>query len=151
MSLFFSKTNRDNLRYPWLLHSYAIHNGSYAHGALAMRDHDELRLIAHFTDQIVEPSYVGLIERRIDLIKDAERAGLILEDANQKRQRGQRLLAAGEQEYILQFLAGRRCDDVDAALRGVLNIGQPHESLPATEELTEGDLKILVDTGKRLF
>src|SRR5215510_9721777 len=116
-----------------------------------MRDHDELRLIAHFADQIVKPSYVGLIERRIDLIEDAERAGLIMEDANQKRQRGQRLLAAGEQQYILQLLAGRRRDNVDAALRGVLNIGRPHESLSATEELAEGDLEILVDTGKRLI
>ena len=78
-------------------------------------------------------------------------ARLVLEDSNQQRQRGQRLLAAGEQQHVLQLLARRRSHDVDAAFGRVLLVRQPHEGLSAAEELLERELEVLVDDVERLF
>ena len=77
-------------------------------------------------DQLGEAAHVGLVERSVDLVEDAEGRGLELEDADQQRERGERLFAAREQKDVLQLLARRRGDDVDAALGGVLRVGEPH-------------------------
>ena len=75
-----------------------------------------LMLLQH----VGEPADVGFVERRVDFVEHAEGAGLVLEDADQQRERGERLFAAGEQQHVLQLLARRRGDDVDAALGVVL-------------------------------
>ncbi len=62
-----------------------------------------------------------------------------------------RFFAAGEQQHVLQALAGRRCDYVNAAFLAVLLIGEAHHPLPAAEELLEGDLEVLVDLVERLL
>ena len=72
------------------------------------------------SEQVGEAADVGLVQRRVDFVEHAEGAGLELEDADQQRQRGERLFAAGEQQHVLQLLARGRGDDVDAALGGVL-------------------------------
>ena len=64
-----------------------------------------------------ESADVGFVQRRVDFVQHAERAGLVLEDADQQRQRSEGLFAAGEQQHVLQLLARRRGNDVDAALR----------------------------------
>jgi hypothetical protein len=43
------------------------------------------------------------------------------------------------------FLPGRRGDDVDAGVGGVLLVSEAHEGLAAAEELGEGDAEVLVD------
>ena len=72
-------------------------------------------------------------------------AGWILEDADQQRERGEGLLSAREQEDVLQLLARRRGDEVDAGLVAVLGVGELHVGLAAAEELGEGDGEVLVD------
>ena len=62
----------------------------------------------------VKRADVRLVQRRVDFVENAERAGRVLEDANQQCQRGQRLFAAREQQHVLQFLSReakrpRRC------------------------------------------
>src|SRR5256885_11020530 len=116
-----------------------------------MRNYDELGLIAHLANEIIKAAHVRLIERRIHFIEYAERTGLVLEDTDQQRQSGKRLFSAGEQQHILQLLAWRRSHDVDSALRGVLYVGEAHEALASTKKFAEGDLKIFVDLGERLF
>ena len=95
--------------------------------------------------QLGEAADVGLVERSIDFVEDAEGRGLELEDSDQQRQRGESLFSAGEQQDVLQLLARRRGDDVDAALVGVLRVGELHEGLAAAEELGEGDGEVFVD------
>ena len=105
----------------------------------------------HLFDQFGEAADVGFVERRVDFVEDAERARLILEDADQQGQRGQRLLAAGEQQHVLQLLARRRGDDVDAAFGAVFFVGEAHEGVSAAEQLAEGGLEVLVDACEGLF
>ena len=81
-----------------------------------VRDEDELRVVLHAAQHLHEPPDVGIVERRIDLVQQAERARPVLEDAEHQRHRRQRLLAAREQLHVLQPLARRLRDDVDAAL-----------------------------------
>ena len=96
-------------------------------------------------DEFGEAAHVGLVERSVDLVQDAERRGLELEDADQQRERGQRLFSAREQQDVLQLLARRRSDDVDAALVRILRVGELHEGLAAAKELREGHREVLVD------
>ena len=96
-------------------------------------------------DELGEAADVGLVERGVDFVEDAEGCGLELEDADEQRERGEGLFSAGEQEDVLQLLARGRGDDVDAGLGGVLFVGEPHEGLAAAEELGEGDGEVLVD------
>src|SRR5579864_6377153 len=85
------KPHRNQLRYPRFLHGHAIQHGSDAHGFLAVGDEHKLRLDAHFFDQVGKAADVGLVQRGVHLVQDAERAGRVLEDAHQKRQRRQSL------------------------------------------------------------
>ena len=127
-SLLDSEAHRHQLRNARLLHGHAVENGRDAHGLLAVRDEHELGLHAHLLDQFGEAADVGLVERRVDFVEDAERAGRVLENADQQGQRSERLFAAGEQQHALQALARRRSHDVDAALGAVLFVGELHEA-----------------------
>ena len=97
-----------------------------------------------------EPSDVGIVERRVDLVEQAERAGLVLEEREHQRDRGQRLLAAGEQLDALQALARRLRDDLDAALDRVVLVEQGQPGASAAEERAEDLLEVTVDGGERL-
>src|SRR5262245_58767483 len=134
----FAELDTHNFRHTLLLHRHAVHHRRRLHRALVMRDQDELRGRAHLLDHVREASDVGLIERRVHLVEDAEWARLILEDAHQQRECGECLLAAGEQQHVLKFLARGRGNDVDTAFRGVLGIRQAHKALPTAEQLREG-------------
>ena len=58
-------------------------------------------------DELGEAAYVGLVERSVDFVEDAEGRGLELEDSDQKREGGEGLFSSGEQEDVLQLLARR--------------------------------------------
>ena len=68
-----------------------------------------------------------------------------------KRQRGERLFAAGEQQYVLQALSGRLRHDVDAGLARSVRFGQAHLAGAAAEERLEGGGEMGVDHGEGLF
>ena len=115
-----------------------------------MRHQDELRLLCHAAQHVRQAPHVRLVQRSIDLVEDAEGARLINKDSDQQRQRGQRLLATGEQQYILQLLAGRLRHNVDAAVRRALLIGQPHKRLATPEQLAKCRAEVFVDPRKSL-
>src|SRR5215813_9910232 len=116
-----------------------------------MSDDDELRFHRHVLNQLSEPPDVGVVERRVHFVQDTERAGLILENAYQQGQRGQRLFSAGEQQNVLQFLARGRSYHVNSAFRRVQFVGQAHKGLATAEQLAERELEILVDLLKRFL
>src|SRR5206468_132668 len=105
----------------------------------------------HLTNQLGETPDIGFVEGRVHLVENAERAGLVLEDANQQCERGERLLAAREQQHILELLAWRRRNHIDAAFGSVELVSQAHEGLAAAEELAEGELEVLIDALERLL
>ena len=59
-----------------------------------MRDDDELRQVEEVAQDRGEAADVGLVQRGIHLVEQAERAGLAPKDRQQQRHRRQRLLAA---------------------------------------------------------
>ena len=110
-----------------------------------MGDDDELRVVRHFLDQAREALDVGLVERRVHFVQDAERAGRVAEDGHQEGHRGQRFLAARKQRDVLQALAGGRGHDVDAAFGQVGFVGEAHLALAAAEQGLEHFLEVGVD------
>jgi len=60
------------------------------------------------------------VERRVQFVQHAERAGLHLVDREQERDGRHGLFTAGEQGDALELFAGRAGDDVDAALQHVV-------------------------------
>ena len=57
-----------------LLHGDTIQHVGGLHGAPAVRDDDELRLIAHPAQVLGKPAHVGVIQRGLDLVQNAERS-----------------------------------------------------------------------------
>src|SRR5580658_1050822 len=142
------EAHRDQLRHTGLLHGYAVEYRRNAHRLLAVGDQHELGLDAHLLHQFGEAADVRLVEWRVHFIEDAERAGRVLEDADQQGECSERLLASGEQQHTLQALAGRRRDYVDSALGRIILVGELHEGVAAAEELLESLSKVLVDLGE---
>ena len=81
-----------------------------------MRDDDELRLRAHLPDHAGKSIDVRFVQRSIDFVENAKRTGLETEQSNEQRQCRKRLLSAGQQQNILQFLARRLSDDFDSGI-----------------------------------
>src|SRR3984957_21068947 len=86
-----AEAHGNQLRDTGLLHGHPVKHGSDAHGFLAVGEEYELGLHAHFLDQFGEAADVGFIERGVDFVEDAERAGRVLEDADQQSQRSESL------------------------------------------------------------
>src|SRR5437868_1443709 len=143
--------HRNKFRNAGLLHSYAVKDRGPLHGAPIVRDHDELSVSAHVRDHLNEAAHVGLVQRRVHLVQDAERAGLIAEHGDQKGQSRERLLAAGEQENVLQTLAGRLRGDINSRLSGTVRLRKPHLPGTAAEERLKSIREMRVDDGKSFF
>src|SRR4026207_2300856 len=86
--------NRDQLRDAWFLRCHPVQTVRNLHRPAVMRDEDELRPVEHAAQHLHEPSNIGVVERRIDLVEQTERARLVLENRKHQRDRGQRLFAA---------------------------------------------------------
>ena len=71
------------------LHGDAIDEISGLHHPLGVRNKQELRVLAHGVQQISEPADVGFVKRCVNFVKNAKGARLILEDANEQRERGE--------------------------------------------------------------
>ncbi len=56
-------------------HRHTVEHVGRLHGALLMRDHDELRALAVVPQQLDEAADVDVVQGRLDLVEDVERAG----------------------------------------------------------------------------
>ena len=68
---------------------------------------------------VVETADIGVVQRRVHLVQQAEGGRLDQEDREDQRHGGQRLFTPRQQGHILQLLARRLDDDVDAGLQQV--------------------------------
>ena len=110
-----------------------------------MGDDYELGVLLEFLEQHIEPLVVGLVECGVNLVEEAERRGLCLEDGEQQRYGGHCLFAAAEQRDAPGFLAGRFCDYFDAGVEDVGGFFEDDVGLAAAEELAEDLLEVAPD------
>ena len=89
-----------------------------------MRDYDELGVRRHRDHFAGEAPDVRFIQRRVDFVKQTEGRGTIMKYSEDQRQSGHRLFAAREQQNVLQALARRLRDDVDARFQFVVRVDQ---------------------------
>ncbi len=114
------KANRDLLADARLLHRDTVKGRRRRHGLLAVGDNDELRVIEKLIENHHESTDVGFVERRIDLVQDAERTGAILENRHQQGDRCQRFLTTGKERVAEARFAWRCRDDLDARLERIV-------------------------------
>src|SRR5215207_1777872 len=118
---------RDHLGDAVAGHRDAVEAVGGLHRALLVRDDDELRAVGEAAQQRQEAVDVEVVERRLDLVEDVERARPGEEDREQEGERGHRLLAARQQRQPLRRLARGRDLDLDAHAvlgRGFLGLGR---------------------------
>src|SRR5207237_2664871 len=108
----------DDGRYARLLHRDAVHGVGGLHGSWVVRDDDELRLFLEFRQEAHVAAHVRIIQRRVHLVEQAERARLGEEDGKEERHRHERAFAGPEQMNPLRPFAARRGVDLDFAPAG---------------------------------
>jgi len=103
----------------------------------------------HLVEQIAEALDIVVVERRVDLVEDADRRRIGQEHGEDQRQRGQRLLAAGNSDSVDGFLPGgwpriSRPASSDRPL-----IDSCSSALPPPKQFAEQLLEVLVDRDER--
>src|SRR5271169_4151171 len=135
----------DELRHSRLLLRDAVKGLRGLHRPLVVRDEDELRLLGQLHEERREAVDVRLVERGVDLVEDAERRGLVLEDRDQKRDGRERLLAARQEADRLVPLAGRLRHDLEARIQGILLVEEVHRGGPSVEQALKDLAEVEVD------
>lgn len=133
-----------------LFHGDAVETVGEFHGALVVRDENELRVLGHLANQIVEAIDVRVVEWGIDFVEQTERAGPNEEHGEDHCHGGERFFAAGEERHALQLLAGGLRHDFDPRFEQVGFVGEDELRLAAAEELGEELLEALVDRVERV-
>ncbi len=120
------------------------------HGKLVVGHDQKSRLcfLGHILQQSTKPLDIGVIQRRIDLIENAERCGLAAEGSKNKRQRRQCLLTTREKRQGRELLAGRLGKDLQSGLEWVIAADQPQMRLPTVEHAAEQRLEVSVNLDK---
>src|SRR5712691_3848291 len=144
------EVHADQPRTAGFFHGHTVEDVGCFHRPARVRDHDELRVVRHVAHRAYESIVIDLVERRVDLVEDAERARLVAEDGKEERQRRERALPAGEQGDRLVFLSRRLRDQLDAALEDVFLIEELHSRCAAAEERGENLTKELIGCRKRV-
>ena len=89
---------------------------------------DELGPLRVAAQQLDEAPDVGVVEGRLDLVQEIERARPGEEEREQERDRSERLLTAGQERQACDALPDRAQLDLDAGLRVgcfVVRFGKP--------------------------
>ena len=85
----------------------------------ALGDDDELGAVDEAVQHFDEAVDVGFVERGVEFVEHAERAGFDHIDREQQGDGGHRAFAAGKQGDGLEFFAGRFGGDFDAGFERV--------------------------------
>ena len=120
------------------------------HGDLVVRDEEELRLARHLAHEVAEALGVGIVERRVDLVEQAEGRGIELEEREDERDRGERLLAARQELDRLVLLPRGLREHLQAGVEDLL-ARELEARVAAAEERREHLLEVRVDRVERLL
>src|ERR1019366_569501 len=138
----------DELRHSRLFLRDAVEGLRGLHRPLVVCDEDELRLLGKFHQERREAVDVRFVERGVDLVEDAERRGLVLEDRDEKRDGRERLLAAREEADRLVPLAGRLRHDLESRVERIVLVEKVHRGRAAVEETLEDLAEVEIDGGE---
>ncbi len=130
----FSKRHGNEFRAAGLFHGDSVEDVGGFHGSFGVGDDDELRFAGHLPEEADEALVVDLVERRVDLVQDAERARLVAEDREEQGESREGTLTSRQQRDRLCFLAGRLGDQLDPALEDVVFVEELHLGDTAAEE-----------------
>ena len=144
---------RDDLRDAVGPHRDAVEDVGGLHRALLVRDDDELRPVGVGAQEPGEAADVRVVERGLDLVEEVERARPGEEQAEQERDRAERLLAAREQRQARDALAGRTQLDLDARLARSSSSGSVSRRRPSPPGNSVADDlgEVLLDRGEGLL
>src|SRR5262249_53590227 len=142
--------DRDQLGDAWLFHGDAVKAIGDFHCLAIVRDQDELRVLLHATQHLDESTDIRVVERGIDLVEQAERAWLVLEQAEHQRDGRERLLPTRQQLHALQAFARRLRDDLDAAFKRVVLVEQRQPGATTAKQGAESLLKVVIDCRERI-
>src|SRR5690606_7389618 len=131
-------------------HRHAVQGVGDLQRPLLVRDDDQLGVLAQLREDLQQPAEVDVVERRLDLVHDVERAGSRLEDRDQQRDGGQRPLAAREQREPLDLLARRPRLHLEPGREHVVGVGEQPPALAAGEQPAEDALELARGVGERL-
>src|SRR5437667_5366611 len=145
-----AQAHADDGRDARLLHRDAIDRIRGLHRPWIVRDHDELRFVFELREQSDVAAHVRVVERRVDLVEQAERARLGEEDREQQRNGDQRALARRQQVDPLGAFAPRSGVDLDLALERLVLIREAYVAFAAAEQRLKDGSKVLADLGERL-
>jgi len=107
-------------------------------------DEQELRALAHLADQIAVALGVGIVQRRVHLVEQAERRRVELEDREHERDRRQCLLATAEQMDGAVLLARRLRHHLHASVQDL--VARHHQlRVAAAEQAREHAAEVFVD------
>ena len=102
-------------------------------------------------EQAEEPADVGVIERRVHFVHEAERAWLGQVDREEERHRDERSLARGKQVNPLRPLATRSSVNLDLRFERIVGIAQPEFALAAPKERLEYVDEVCADRRERFL
>src|SRR5258706_2890931 len=145
-----TEPHADNGRHARFLHRHAVHSVRRLHRPGIVRDDDELRLVLELGQEPHIAPDIGVIERRVDFVEQAERARFGEEDREQQRHGDQGALPGRQQVDSLRALPPRRGVDFDFALEGLVLVREAHVAFPAAKQCLENGPKVLAHFGKRL-
>src|ERR1700730_14188567 len=104
---------------------------------MVVRDDQELPLRAQARQHLAKPPDVGVIEGRVDLVEDRERAWVDLVQSEHESKGRQGPLAARQQRDVLQSLAWRLDQDFDSRARPVIALRVLERRAASRRELRE--------------
>ena len=146
----FVDVDRHHARHAGLLHRHSRELMHRLHRRLVVRDDDELHALGHLLDDLREAPDVRVVERCVDLVEQAERRRVQLEDREHERDGRQRLLAARQQMNRADLLAGRARHDRDARGEHVLAV-HLEIRLAAAEEPREQAAEAVIRLVERIL
>ena len=110
-----------------------------------MGDDDELGVVGHAAQVLRVTGHVDVVQRSFDLIEEAERRGIDVENGKIDRNSDQCLLAAGEGAQVFDDLARGRDFDFDAGFQHIAFVREVEPRMAAAEQFFKDLLEVVVD------
>ena len=104
----------------------------------------------HFVQQVTKPGNIGIVQRGIDLVKHADRAGVGKENRKDQRHRGQGLLAARKQREGRELFAGGLAHDLQPGIQRVVALHQYQVGGAAAKQVAKQHGEVFVNGFKSL-